>query len=79
MEHPTAFLEDGGPVELTSVGVSLSLWYGWQLVLGLAVPQSENSPLLSDRPTSPLEHNHTVMSQILFAMATSHDSPWTRY
>ncbi len=59
------------------VGVSVPLggggrvgghWHqGWQC-------HSQRTVCLSDRPTSPSEHNHTVMSEPSFAMATSHDS-----
>lgn len=35
---------------------------------------SQRTVCLSDRPTSPSEHNHTVMSEPSFAMAASHDS-----
>lgn len=34
---------------------------------------SQRTVCLSDRPTSPSEHNHTVMSEPSFAMAASHD------
>lgn len=34
----------GGAPSCLLVWVCLFLWYGWQLVLALAVPQSENSP-----------------------------------
>lgn len=43
-------------------------WHrGWQL-------HSQRTVCLSDQPTSPSEHNHPVMSEPSFAMATSHDS-----
>lgn len=43
-------------------------WHrGWQL-------HSQRTVCLSDQPTSPSEHNHPVMSEPSFAMATSHDT-----
>lgn len=43
-------------------------WHqGWQW-------HSQRTVCLSDRPTSPSEHNQTVMSEPSFAMAASHDS-----
>lgn len=82
LAHPSAFRDHGwgGPVMSTSVGVSFSLvWMAVGTGPGSATVGEQSPFSLCDRPTSLLEHNGTVMSHTLFAMATSHDLARTRY